>query len=447
MSLYYRITIVLLVFSFFCSCSQEPKREFYSNGQIKEDGEYKNDKKEGTWREYHENGNLRASIPYSNGYRNGKMVVYHKNGEVSKKGKIINDTIPIGKWQWFYKNKQIKRVGVFDNNGNQIGTWEVFHENGKKMIIAIFPNGEHIEYYSDGITIRETGQYKNSLKQGEYKGYNRDGVLEFIVHYNNGEKQGTEKEFYKTGEVKSISLWEDGIAHGEWKEYYDDGIVETIRHFDNNELIWEKGFDRDKVLSDSTHYTYTKITKDSIKEETTQYSFYKNGKVEEIRYRDNGRNGYIIKYYENGQLWHKKIFKNNKLIDGNYEYFFENGKIEEEYTLSDNTKIGLHKKFYDNGQLKELTTYKNDGSKYGPYKKYYETGNIRTDGFFKNLPDGDTFVDGDFTYYRENGTLERQETIRNGKLEGYVIEYDNKGKEQKKYLYKNGEFIKSISIH
>ena len=46
------------------------EREYYENGQIKEEGNYKDGKREGKWTEYYENG----QIEWEENYKDGELV-------------------------------------------------------------------------------------------------------------------------------------------------------------------------------------------------------------------------------------------------------------------------------------------------------------------------------------------------------------------------------------
>ena len=48
----------LLLCTVFSTCAQTPKKDYYGNGQIKEEGQNIQGKKEGLWKEFHENGKL-----------------------------------------------------------------------------------------------------------------------------------------------------------------------------------------------------------------------------------------------------------------------------------------------------------------------------------------------------------------------------------------------------
>ena len=79
-------------------------KEFYENGVLKREVLYKNDRKEGLEKEYYKSGTLAAEYPYENGYISGKVRRYHENGKLSFEA-------------LFEKNKQIEFGKYFEASG------------------------------------------------------------------------------------------------------------------------------------------------------------------------------------------------------------------------------------------------------------------------------------------------------------------------------------------
>ena len=100
------------------ACNSEERKEYYSDGVLKEittyrkgvkdgpyisyyrdgkkqkEGLYKDDKQDGVWREWHENGRLAFEGFYYAGMRDSVWKWWHSNGQLSKeefyKGKIYS---------------------------------------------------------------------------------------------------------------------------------------------------------------------------------------------------------------------------------------------------------------------------------------------------------------------------------------------------------------------
>jgi antitoxin component YwqK of YwqJK toxin-antitoxin module len=96
----------------------------------KEQGSFKNGKKEGPWVIYWDNGQLWKKGNYRNGKEEGPWVIYWDNGQL------------LGK-----------------NN----------YRNGKE-------EGPHVSYWDNG-QLGYKGNHKNGLKEGPWVAYNKDGTV------------------------------------------------------------------------------------------------------------------------------------------------------------------------------------------------------------------------------------------------------------------------------
>ena len=77
---------------------------YYSSGQERYEGAYKDGKRHGKWIYYYENGNKWSEGFFDNGLRHGFGTTWHKNGN-----------------KYFEGNY---------NQGHRVGTWKFWDENG-----------------------------------------------------------------------------------------------------------------------------------------------------------------------------------------------------------------------------------------------------------------------------------------------------------------------------
>ena len=63
--------------------------------------------------------------------------------------------------------------------------------------------------------------------------------------------------------------------------------------------------------------------------------------------------------------------------DGEYQEWYENGKMKEFGNYKSGKQDGLWKSWYKNGKLQEMGTYK-DGYKDGVWKTWYENGKLES---------------------------------------------------------------------
>ncbi len=67
----------------------------------------------------------------------------------------------------------------------------------------------------------------------EWKGFNKDGIIEFEIKDGNGKG----KEYYKNGVLKFEGEYLNGERNGEGKEYYISGELRLEGEFLNGKII------------------------------------------------------------------------------------------------------------------------------------------------------------------------------------------------------------------
>ena len=74
-------------------------RDYYSNGQLRYEGEFKNDNCKGTFRYYDEQGNLKATNEFDKSGERALNKTYAPNGRVVAPGYYLNQTKD-GEWKY-----------------------------------------------------------------------------------------------------------------------------------------------------------------------------------------------------------------------------------------------------------------------------------------------------------------------------------------------------------
>jgi len=126
-------------------------------------------------------------------------------------------------------------------------------------------HGLHYNLYDNGQISSQT-TYFYGKKHGEYKAFNRKGVLEFHYYYQNG------------------------LRHGPWVQYRDKGSV------------------------------FEKCTYKEGKKNGMQYNYYhvKNAKKGPVQFESNWvegiRNGETLHYNKKGKIISRKVYQNGKQI-------------------------------------------------------------------------------------------------------------------------------------
>jgi antitoxin component YwqK of YwqJK toxin-antitoxin module len=237
---------------------------FYDSGNIKQEGDYRDDKKEGYFKDFAENGDLIKICKYINDelqpdaveiqklqvvneyypdgklkvsamYRNNipegirreykpdgnieKSVMYH-NGLITGEGNMLDDGNKDGHWREYFTDGSLKAEGNYDD-GKTIGEWKYYHLNGKIEQTGKFnrqgkPEGPWKWYYENGKLLRDEN-YHNGLKDGLLTEYDEEGTVIQEGEFLNGEEDGP--WFYLTGDDYVKGVYRDGQRNGMWYTY------------------------------------------------------------------------------------------------------------------------------------------------------------------------------------------------------------------------------------
>ncbi len=156
-------------------------KAFFSNGKLKEIGNFKND-----GYIINESYNEKGEVLVENG--NGYHYTYYDSGSVESEGEIVGGR-KNGKWLAFME-------------GYEFPFSEVHYVNGKM-------NGESKTFNSDG-TIAVEGDFTNDIQSGKWKWYNYAGMLENEVEYVDGEKHGEQIFYSENGVIIKKEIYENG---------------------------------------------------------------------------------------------------------------------------------------------------------------------------------------------------------------------------------------------
>ena len=111
----------------------ESYTEYYDNGQIFKEGNYKDDVLDGKWTEWYENGQKKSEQNFKNYWPDGKWTEWYENGQIKLEGNY-NSNKRDGKWTEWYENAQKSIQGNY-KNGLKDGKWSYWNEKSKKTDI------------------------------------------------------------------------------------------------------------------------------------------------------------------------------------------------------------------------------------------------------------------------------------------------------------------------
>lgn len=120
------------------SCKQV-RKEYYPNGKVKSEGQFKEGRWNGYFKEYYKNGNIKVSSFFNDGKQTGLTKVYYENGELDRVLTYEDDLLQ-GKSIFYYQDGGVKMESIsnddetvffkrFDQQGNLLKEWRFVEIN------------------------------------------------------------------------------------------------------------------------------------------------------------------------------------------------------------------------------------------------------------------------------------------------------------------------------
>ena len=201
-----------------------------AEGIVDEEG-----RKQGAWKDYFPDGKIMAEGQYKDNYRTGKWNFYRENGRLEQTGDY-NLGWPHGLWVWYYEDGSVLREEEFFN-GKEDGKLVEYARNGSVITKGDYVDGEKEGpwYYRDGDHI-EIGNFITGLRDGTWKYFYGDSTLEFEGNFIQGNPDGKQKLYYQNGMVKEERYFVMGIREKNWRKYDKSGnLVMTITYKNDEE--------------------------------------------------------------------------------------------------------------------------------------------------------------------------------------------------------------------
>lgn len=338
------------------------------------------------------------------------MLLAQKPGHVWPEGEAGKDYNMVdakgkrqGPWIRVYGNnpKALLYKGQF-KDGNPEGVWEWYYPTGEIMTVMTHVKGEeitdNINYYEDGITKMSEGRFVVKTVGGKPKRC----------------REGAWKLYSKTGSVLAEENYKDSILDGVCKYYYPSGKLVSI-------------------------YPYTMGERNGPFVE-----YYENGKkMREGTYKAGSWDGPFVSFYENGMKEMEGKYVKG-VLDGSWRHYTPKGLVEMQVLYDKGTVVkkkyenGTFEDHYDSGIPKSEYSY-SDGELDGPFTEWYDQGS------FIQVPTSKEDQEMGVMYREKlDGTqIKRQGDYSNGKLEGEVIYYTEKGLIEKIEVYEDGVLVKT----
>lgn len=151
--------------------------DYYANGQLRYEGQFKNGKCQGEFKYYDEQGNLKATNTYDRSGDKALNKTYAPNGTMIATGYYVNQKKD-GEWRYYSRENGVLILVEENRNGKVHGSSKVYYETGTLMMERQFVNGMqegHTKVFYPSGALKEEGDYLNGEKTGIWKTYNEDG--------------------------------------------------------------------------------------------------------------------------------------------------------------------------------------------------------------------------------------------------------------------------------
>jgi len=144
---------------------------------------------------------VKQTVQYKKGLKNGYLKEYFRDGSLKASQRYVNDTLT-DTTVVYYENKQLKTFHVYKNKVKS-GCWKDYNKNGQ-LVSELF--------------------FKNGLLDSVCSTYElRSGKLVSRIRYREGVKHGPEEHYYLNGKLKSKAYYYMGQAAKGTEEWYESG--------------------------------------------------------------------------------------------------------------------------------------------------------------------------------------------------------------------------------
>lgn len=167
-------------------------REYYKNGQLFAEGQYRRGRQQGEWTYYHDNGTVNRKVTYDDGLPDGSVEVRRADGTLMAKRSF--------------------------DKGHRTGEWITYDDTGKQPL-----REEH---------------YENGRPSGEWKFWFPDGQLQRTVNFKDGKREGLTTEWIEDGSKRGEVSYANGVADGPTTIWLKDGR-KVIRQYAKGKLVSE----------------------------------------------------------------------------------------------------------------------------------------------------------------------------------------------------------------
>jgi antitoxin component YwqK of YwqJK toxin-antitoxin module len=326
-------------------------------------------KMHGAMKSWHPTGKLAMTAEYRDGQLEGRQAIFHRTGQVFQEGE--------------------------NRAGKKQKLWVSYFDDGKKQEEGNYSDGAKtgvwITYDPQGNKRNET-EYRQDLRHGRYVAYHPSGEVEERGQYEDDKQTGVWVDLRKDGTKDDEASWRAGKLHGPRIDYDSKGRKETVTTYVDGRRSGPH--ERWRYAKDGTPRLEAKW-----------------------HYRDDEQDGDEVRYDDEGEPRTSSVWSKGKKSGPSTSWSRSQGQRykSEEGTYEAGEKHGRWRRFDPSGQVTSEDTWAR-GKKHGPSTTWSKD---RAGTWYKSR-EGHHENDereGRWQTYRPDGTIEREETYREGRAE------------------------------
>lgn len=204
------IALLVMVVMVLSSCTRT-KVEYFEDGSIKSSIPYRFGKENGLCKYYFINlpHPLKIEVEMKNGKKHGQFVKYFINGKLDTRCTYQDDLLEGTEETFHIKGYKTSVTNYL--HGKKHGSYTLYYPNGEIVEQGSFYedlfDGDWSYYDDRGVLIGE-GHFDKG--NGVQMGYNLNGNLVRIVHYQNNQKEGEDIELNAEGDTLKVTVYDQG---------------------------------------------------------------------------------------------------------------------------------------------------------------------------------------------------------------------------------------------
>ena len=211
--------------------------QVYQMGKMVAEGNLDNDgMRQGIWKEYFLSGELKAQGEYKDNERVGEWKYFDLEGRTELIGKYWKG-IPDGEWTWFYDPNNIHRKESF-SRGKLDGEYTEWDTAGVVILQGTYSDGLKVGPWKYQLNDHlEIGEYLDGEKNGLWKWYyfNTDQPA-FEGEFNLGIPRGKHRMWFPNGHLMEKGDYESGLREGDWIYYNEIGEQRLVVTYKAGEI-------------------------------------------------------------------------------------------------------------------------------------------------------------------------------------------------------------------